>query len=85
MHQRSIRIETLGDLAHGYGLNAMCERCRHRSDLSITVLIGRFGPDFRYVGHGVDPYLVCSDCGSRQVTTQLHFVFSDRSRLADGP
>jgi hypothetical protein len=32
--QQAIVIETLGDLhAHGYGMNAMCEKCRHCADL----------------------------------------------------
>ena len=36
MEQRAICIETLADLvAHGYRLNAMCERCRHRADLDM--------------------------------------------------
>jgi hypothetical protein len=46
--QHSIRLESLGDLAgHGYGLNATCEKCRHRVNLSIAALIERFGLDFR--------------------------------------
>jgi hypothetical protein len=32
-------------------MNAMCEKCRHRADLDMPALIGRFGADFRYVGH----------------------------------
>jgi hypothetical protein len=37
--QRSIRIETLGDLAgHGYGLNATCEKCRYRANLDMPGL-----------------------------------------------
>jgi hypothetical protein len=35
--EQAIRIETLDDLvAHSYGLNAMCDRCRHRADGSRT-------------------------------------------------
>jgi len=84
--QQTIRIQTLGDLAaHGYGLNATCEDCRRRADLDMLALITRFGPDFRYISPGVDPYLICSGCGSRKVATQIHNLFSDRSRFADGP
>jgi hypothetical protein len=80
-----ISIRTLGDLAaHGYGLNALCEKCRHRADLDLMARIARFGPDFRYISPGVDPYLVCGSCGSRKVETQIHNCLSDRSRFADG-
>jgi len=71
--------------AHGYGLNATCEECRRRADLGMMSLIARFGPDFRYIRPGVDPYLVCSVCGSRKMATQSDCLFSDRSRFADGP
>ena len=41
-------METLGDLvAHDYGLNAMCERCRHRADLDMQGLIAKLGAGFR--------------------------------------
>jgi hypothetical protein len=73
MHGPPIVIETLGDLvAHGYGLNAMCSRCRHRCDLDMAALIARLGPEFGYVGKALDAHLVCSDCGSRDVETQIH-------------
>ena len=86
MRQQSIRLETLGDLtAHGYGLNALCERCRRRTDLDILALIARLGPDFRYVGRHLDAMLVCTACGARAATVQLHNCLSDRSRFADGP
>jgi len=66
MEQRAICIETLGDqVAHGYGLNATCDRCRHRADLDILALIERFGPDFVYVGKHIDDMLVCTACGAR--------------------
>jgi len=60
MQQQAIRIETLGDLvAHGYGLNAMCERCRHRADLDMRWLIAKLGTGFRYVGREMDRRLTC--------------------------
>ena len=38
----AIRIQTLGDLdAHGYGMSAMCEKCRHCADLDMVALIAR--------------------------------------------
>ena len=84
--QRSVRIETLGDLAaHGYGLNAMCEKCGHRVDLDILALIERFGPDFVYVGRHLDAMLTCTACGARAATVQVHNCLSNRSRHADGP
>jgi|SRR4030095_12750577 hypothetical protein len=47
MGVQPIHIETLGDLvAHGYGMNAMCSRCRHRRDLDMGALIARLGPTF---------------------------------------
>jgi hypothetical protein len=62
--QRAIRIETLGDLAaHGYGLNATCEKCRHRADLDMAALIARFGASFVYVGRQLDR--TASKVGSR--------------------
>ena len=82
--QRSVRIETLGDLAaHGYGLNPLCERCRHRVDLDLLALIERFGPDFVYVGRHIDEMLSCTACGAREATVQLHNCLSDRSRHAE--
>jgi hypothetical protein len=84
-HGPPIVIETLGDLLGcSYALNAMCGRCRHRRDLDMDALIARFGPSFRYVGKGVDPFLVCSVCGAKSVETQIHCVDAGRrSRFAD--
>jgi hypothetical protein len=70
--QRTIRIEALGDLAaHGYGLNATCERWRRRTDLDILALIERFWPDFLYVGRRIDDMLLCTTCGAREATVQI--------------
>jgi ribosomal protein L37E len=81
--QQAIRIETLGDLvAHDYGLNVTCERCRHRSDLDMAALIQRFGADFRYVGPTLDRHLVCGRCGEKTVAVQIHNLQSNRSRFA---
>jgi hypothetical protein len=72
MEQQAIRIETLGDLvAHGYGMNAMCEKCRHRADLDMAALIARFGEGFIYVGRTLDGRLVCSQCGAHDRYTRL--------------
>ncbi len=52
-HGRDIRIETLGDLvAHDYGMNAMCEKYRHRGDLDMQALIDQLGAGFVYVHPG---------------------------------
>ena len=85
MHGRPIVIETLGDLvAHGYGMNSMCGRCRHRRDLDMDALMARLGPEFRYVGRAINRFLVCSACGSRQVQAQIHCLDAGRrSSLAD--
>jgi len=84
MQQRAICIETLGDLvAHGYGLNALCERCRHRPDLDMQALIAKLGASFRYVENDLDRRLCCSRCGEKAVSTQIHNVNSSRSRFAD--
>jgi hypothetical protein len=83
MEQRSIRIDTLGDLAaHGYGLNATCERCRHRSDLDIAALILRLGEGFCYIGRILDGRLVCTSCGVTDVSVQVHNMNSSRSLFA---
>jgi hypothetical protein len=83
-HGAPIRIETLGDLvAHDYVLNAMCERCRHRVDLDMQALIDKLGEGFIYVGRALDGRLVCSRCGAHDVTCQVHYRRSDRSRFAD--
>ena len=43
-HGQPIHIATLADLAaHGYDMNATCEKCRHRPDLDMAALIARFG------------------------------------------
>ena len=82
--QQSIRIEALGVLAaHDYGLNAMCERCRRRADLDMQALIAKLGARFRYVGRGLDRRLVCSGCGGKAASVQVHYLHSDRSRFAD--
>jgi len=82
--QQPIRIETLGDLAaHDYGLNAMCDRCRHRADLDMQGLIAKLGATFRYVGHDLDRRLCCGPCGEKAVSAQVHCQSSDRSRFAD--
>jgi hypothetical protein len=61
MHGVPIRIETLGDLAaHGFGMNATCERCRHRSDLDMADLSARFGSGFVYLGRTLDQRYVCA-------------------------
>jgi hypothetical protein len=73
MHGPPIAIETLGDLVvYGYGLNAMCSRCRYRRDLDMATLLAKLGPEFCYIGKAVDRHLVCSACGSRDVETQIH-------------
>ncbi len=84
-HGRPIRIETLGDLAaHHYGLNATCEKCRHRRDLDMDTLIRRFGAGFVYVGRKLDRLCICGRCGARDVTVQLHDLYAgQRSRHAD--
>jgi hypothetical protein len=82
--QRAISITTLGGLvAHGYGLNAMCERCRHRADLDMQALIAKLGERFRYVGHDLDRRLCWSRCGEKGISVQIHNVNSSRSRFAD--
>jgi hypothetical protein len=83
MGVQSIRIETLGDLVgRGYGLNALCERCRHRADLDMQGLIGKLGAGFRYVGHALDSRLCCGRCGEKAVSVQVHYLRSDQSRFA---
>jgi len=84
MEQRTIRIETLGDLAaHGYGLNATCERCRHRVDLAVWALIARLGRSFVYVGKTIDSRLRCSRCGERGAAVQIHTALNPWK--PDGP
>jgi hypothetical protein len=87
MHGPPIIIETLGDLvAHGYGINARCSKCRHSSDLDMAALIGRLGNGFRYVGRRtLDSRLTCSRGGARRdVSSQIHCLDAGRrSRLAD--
>jgi hypothetical protein len=81
--QQPIRIETLSDLAaRGYGLNAMCEKCRHRADLDMQGLIGKLGAGFRYVGRTLDSRLCCARCGEKAMSVQVHNLHSDRSRFA---
>jgi len=71
---------------HGYGLNATCECCRHRTDLDIMALIERFGSDFRYVGRRIEEMLTCTACGERAASVQLHNCpLIDHGSLTDGP
>jgi hypothetical protein len=82
--QQSIVIETLGDPhARGYGVNTMCERCRHRADLDLQALIDKLGAGFVYVGRTPDCRLACSRCGAHDVHCQIHPLNSNRSRFAD--
>jgi len=83
-HGRDITIATLGDLvAHGYGLNAMCERCGHRAELDMPALVAKLGASFRYVGTDLDRRLWCGRCGEKQVSGQIHYLHSSHSRFAD--
>jgi hypothetical protein len=82
-HGQPIRIETLGDLvAHDYGMNATCEKCRHRADLDMQALIDRLGVEFIYVGRTLNGRLSCGRCGEKVVTVQIHYLRSDQSRFA---
>jgi hypothetical protein len=82
-HGQPILIETLGDLAaHHKGLNAMCQKCRHRADLDMAALIDRFGAGFVYVGRKLNRLCVCGRCGAREVAVQIHNLHADRSQLA---
>jgi hypothetical protein len=85
MAAQPIVLRTLGDLAsRGYGMNAMCSRCRHRCDLDMAALVAKLGPEFCYVGKALDRFLVCSACGGRHVETQIHVEDAGRrSRFAD--
>ena len=84
LHGRDITIATLGDLvAHDYGMNALCERCRHRADLDMAALIAKLGADFRYIHPALEGRLVCTKCGSREISSQIHYLRSDHSRFAD--
>ena len=81
---QSISIQTLGDLvAHDHCLSAMCEKCRHRTDLDMQSLIARLGTDFRYVGRTVDRRLVCSQCGGKTVSVQVHYLYAGCARPAE--
>jgi hypothetical protein len=83
--QQPIRIETLGDLAaRGYGLNALCERCRHRADLDMQGLIAKLGTGFRYVGKALDQRLACSRCGEKAVKAADHGLGMIRPSHATG-
>jgi hypothetical protein len=84
MEKQAIVIETLGALvAHDYGMNATCEKCRHRVDLDLQALIDKLGEGFIYVGRTLNGRLVCTACGAREVHCQIHPLNSDRSRFAD--
>jgi hypothetical protein len=84
MEQRAICIETLADLvAHGYGINALCEKCRHRADLDMQALIAKLGADFVYLCPALEGRLVCRECGSKEMSSQIHYLHSNRSRFAD--
>jgi hypothetical protein len=82
-HGQPIRIETLGDLvAHDYGMNVTCEKCRHRADLDMQALIDTLGAGFIYVGRTLNGRLSCGRCGEKVVTVQIHYLRSDQSRFA---
>jgi hypothetical protein len=82
-HDAPIRIETLGDLvAHDYGMNAICEKCRHRADLDLRSLIDKLGAGFVDVGRTLNSRLSCGRCGEKVVTVQIHYLRSDQSRFA---
>jgi hypothetical protein len=77
--QHAIVIKTLGALAaHDYGMNATCERCRHRADLDMAALIAKLGPSFVYVGRTLDRRLACSRCGEKAVSVQIPRIRATR-------
>jgi hypothetical protein len=83
MHGPPIVIETLGDLvAYGYGLNAMCGRCRYRRDLDMAALIAKLGPEFCHIGKAVDRHLVCSPpwTGSNGSRPAAHVARTEENR-----
>jgi hypothetical protein len=84
MEQQLISTETLADMhARGYGVNAMCERCRHSADLDLQALMDKLGAGFVYVGAPWIAPLACSRCGAHDGLCQIHPLNSNRSRFAD--
>jgi hypothetical protein len=79
----SRHLRRLARHAHGYGMNATCEKCRHRADLDMQALIAKFGDRFCYIGANFNRRFVCGRCGAREVGVQIHPLHSGQSRFAD--
>ena len=78
----AVNIVDLAIIAAAYGTHVGQPNYNPQADLDMDGLIARFGAGFCYVGLGVDPYLCCSRCGSKTVSTQVHCLSSNRSRFA---
>ena len=49
----------------------------------MAALISNLGADFRYIHPALEGRLVCTKCGSREISPQIHNLHYDRSRFAD--
>jgi hypothetical protein len=65
--QRTVAIRTIGDLGERDQLYAYCSACRHSSQLDLTVLRERYGPQLSLTD--LRARLRCSRCGARSIET----------------
>jgi hypothetical protein len=65
--QRTVSIQTLGDLGERTQLFAYCSRCRHSSELDLSALRERHGVQLSL--KRLRARLRCSRCGARSVET----------------
>jgi hypothetical protein len=65
--QRPVAIRTLGDLGEQSQLYAYCDACRYSTQLDLTALRERYGPQLSL--KRLQARLRCSHCGARAAQT----------------
>jgi hypothetical protein len=65
--QQPVAIRTLADLGAQSQLYAYCNACHHSSQLDLTALRERYGPQLSL--NSLQTRLRCSRCGARSVET----------------
>ncbi len=65
----ALQTERLADLMAGrIGVACACNRCGHRAEAPVTLLLAQFGPDFPVPEIGTR--MRCGSCGSKDVATR---------------
>jgi len=74
----ALRTERLADLMAGrIGVACACNRCGHRAEAPVSLLLAQLGPDFPVPEIGTR--MRCGSCGSKDVATRPAWAAEDRA------